>query len=347
MKILLKQLGASCKKEHKIAYARSKHWNGKVFENLSKTEMDINLKTLPGLIQENFKGRKARDPKQNLPMTQLDKDAFKKDGNTKFVWFGHSAMLLQFANKNFLIDPMLGPDASPIGPVRTKRYTAGTLGVIDTLPEIDAVLLTHDHYDHLDLQSIELLGNKVSTWYVGLGIKRHLVKWGIPAEQITEFDWWEELELDGLKLVYTPSRHFSGRGLADRAKSLWGGWVFISEADRVYWSGDGGYDTHFKEVGEKYGPFSLGFMECGQYNKLWHHIHMYPEEAVQAAMDAQVKKTVPVHWGGFTLALHHWKEPVERFTEAAAEKEMQYLTPQIGAVTTENSSTKHWWEKFK
>ncbi len=346
MKSLLKQLGASVKKEHKEQYSRSKHWNGKVFENLSKTEMDINLKTLPGLIQENFKGRKDRAPKENLPMTPLDRNAFEKDGKTKFAWFGHSAVLLQTANKNFLIDPMLGPDASPIGPVRTKRYTAGSLGVIDYLPEIDAVLMTHDHYDHLDMASIELLANKVSTWYVGLGIKRHLVKWGIPEEHITEFDWWQELEIDELKIVYTPSRHFSGRGLVDRAQSLWGGWVFISKEDKVYWSGDGGYDTHFKEIGEKFGPFSLGFMECGQYNELWRQIHMFPEETVQAALDAKVNVAMPVHWGGFTLALHDWRDPIEQFSHYAKSAKLKYITPKIGELGHVDMASEDWWENY-
>jgi len=271
---------------------------------------------------------------------------FKKDDELKFVWYGHSAVLLQIDNKNLLIDPMLGPDASPIGPVRTKRYSEGSLDVIDSLPKIDAVLLTHDHYDHLDLKSIEKLKPKVDTWLVGLGIGRHLIKWGIPKEQITEFDWWEEKSFKDLGLVFTPSRHFSGRGLTDRAKSLWGGWVIQGKAEKVYWSGDGGYDTHFKKIGERFGPFNLGFIECGQYHKLWHEIHMYPEESVQAAIDSKVEKTVPVHWGGFTLALHNWKESIDRFVAKAEKEKVLFLTPNLGEVAHSNSDTKLWWKDF-
>jgi L-ascorbate metabolism protein UlaG (beta-lactamase superfamily) len=152
---------------------------------------------------------------------------------------------------------------------------------------------------------------------------------------------------EDISITFTPSRHFSGRGLTDRAKSLWGGWVFKTATENIYWSGDGGYGDHFKEVGEKLGPFDFGMMECGQYNENWHQIHMYPEEAVQAALDAGVKKAMPVHCAGFALAQHRWKDPFERFVDAAAAKNLNILTPQIGKqfTYTDNCSSR-WWEEM-
>jgi len=342
----IKQFGARLKKEHKEQYSRSKHWNGKIFENISITTMDINLKTLPGFIQENFKGRHDRDPKEKLPLLAFNPLEFPKDGQTKYAWFGHSAAILQIANQNLLIDPMLGPDASPIGPVRTRRFSENSLQIIDQLPVIDAVFLTHDHYDHLDLASIEKLIPKVDTWFVALGVGRHLIEWGVAPTAITEFDWWEQASLGDLEITFTPSRHFSGRGPTDRAKSFWGGWVIKSGTESIYWSGDGGYDAHFKEIGERLGPFDLGFMECGQYNERWHHIHMYPEEAVQASLDAGVNLAIPVHWAGFTLALHNWKDPIQRFSAKAEEMGLKYQSPDLGRISRSNSQSNKWWEYY-
>ncbi|MCL4170730.1 UNVERIFIED_CONTAM: hypothetical protein GTU68_010107 [Idotea baltica] len=210
------------------------------------------------------------------------------------------------------------------------------------------MLLTHDHYDHLDLDSLEKLTPKVSQYYVALGCARHLIKWGVEEGKIKEFDWWDAQDFEGINITFTPTRHFSGRGLKDRAKSLWGGWVFKTAEERIYFSGDGGYGEHFKEVGERLGPFDFGIMECGQYNENWHQIHMYPEEAIQATLDAQVAKVMAVHWAGFSLAQHSWKEPIERFTKAAEEKGIPVLTPFIGEQFLYTDSTQeNWWSALE
>ncbi len=164
---------------------------------------------------------------------------------------------------------------------RLVRNGENTLNLVEQLPTLDAILLTHDHYDHLDLESIRRLKNKTENWLVALGVGRHLEKWGIPKNSITEFGWWQKVDFLGIEITATPSRHFSGRGPFDRAKSLWCGWVFKSANHAIYWSGDGGYGEHFKEIGERLGPFDWGFMECGQYNERWHQIHMYPEDRHQ------------------------------------------------------------------
>jgi L-ascorbate metabolism protein UlaG (beta-lactamase superfamily) len=251
---------------------------------------------------------------------------------------------MRLDNKTILIDPMFGSNAAPIAPFSVQRFSQNTLELNDEFPEIDLVLISHDHYDHLDYDSIQKLKSKTKHFYVALGVKRHLVSWGIPENTITEFDWWDENPFDGIQITFTPTRHFSGRGLTDRAKSLWGGWALKTAKENIWFSGDSGYGEHFKEIGKRLGPFDFAFMECGQYNENWHQIHMYPEESVQAAIDAKVKNMMPVHWAGFALAQHTWTEPVERFTQEATAKKLNYCLPKIGQLFDSNHSiTARWW----
>ena len=324
-------------------YSRSSQWKDGVFLNRSLTTLDVSLWSMPGLLKEFLSGRKKRLPPELLNIESLDADQFQNEKD-KFIWYGHSTVLFRVAGKNILIDPMFGPDASPIGPLRTPRFSKNSIELIDDLPRLDLVLLTHDHYDHLDYASIMKLKEKTDTFWVALGAGRHLVKWGIPRNRIEEFDWWEEAAFETLRIIFTPSRHFSGRGPFDRSKSLWGGWVILSDKLKIYWSGDGGYDTHFKEIGERYGPFDWGFMECGQYNEKWHQIHMYPEEAVLASEEALVKIPVPVHWGAFSLALHDWTDPVARFSREASEKKMTGCYPRLGQIVIHGKEpSEPWW----
>ncbi len=328
-----KQFGGKITPRYKKIYAKSKHWDGEKFENLVKTTIDVNLRTLPGLLKAQFTNVAERSPKKPIPVLPFDMKKFNENKEKpKFVWFGHSVLLLQINGKNLLIDPMFGSDAGPISPFGIKRFSENTLDIINQLPRIDAILMTHDHYDHLDLDSYELLKNKVDTFFVALGVGRHLEKWGIPKRQITEFDWWQDINFEGIHITFTPSRHFAGRGARDRAKSFWGGWVFKTAHYSIYHSGDGGYGEHFKKIAQKLGPFDLGFIECGQYNDLWRQIHLHPEEAVQATIEAEIKVSVPVHWAGFPLALHPWKEPIERFTKEAERLNVTFSTPRIGEI---------------
>lgn len=341
-----KQFGAKAIKELTGRYGKSKNWDGKKFVNLEETKMDMSLLTLPKLLYKQFCQREGRAPKKSLPILPFNKKEFlAAPGKMKFVWYGHSVLLMRLNNKTILIDPMLGSNAAPVAPFAIKRFSVNTLDIIDELPPIDLLLLTHDHYDHLDYDSIQKLKPKVKQYYVALGTARHLIKWGVAAEAIEEFDWWQQQTFNDIQITFTPSRHFSGRGLTDRAKSLWGGWAFKTAKENIYFSGDGGYGTHFTTVGEKLGPFDFGFMECGQYNAYWHQIHMYPEEAVQAAIDAKVKHIMPVHWAGFPLSLHTWQEPVNRFTEAAEKKMIPFVVPQLGELISTDALTEkpRWW----
>jgi L-ascorbate metabolism protein UlaG (beta-lactamase superfamily) len=239
---------------------------------------------------------------------------------------------------------MLGPDASPIAPFSTKRFSENTLDLIEEFPEIDLLMMTHDHYDHLDLKSIMLLKPKVKQFFVGMGVARHLNKWGFEAEMITEFDWWKSEFFEEIQITYTPTRHFSGRGISDRAKSMWGGWVIKTDQENLWFSGDGGYGKHFKKIGEKLGPFDFAWMECGQYNENWKQIHMYPDESVKAGIEGKAKRIMPVHWAGFSLAQHHWTDPVEKFVETATQESVEFHTPKLGElVSLEKDRTNEFW----
>jgi L-ascorbate metabolism protein UlaG (beta-lactamase superfamily) len=334
-----KQFGAKPTKSDVENYSKSKQWDGEKFINIEETTMNINIRTIPKILYKQFCDKKERTPKMPLPIIPFNKEEFEKASeSSKFIWYGHSVLLLRMNGLNILIDPMFGTDAAPIAPFPIKRFSENTLDLIDELPTIDLVLLSHDHYDHLDYDSIQKLKPKVKQFYTALGVKRHLVKWGIEADTITEFDWWNTSVFKDITITFTPTRHFSGRGLTDKAKSLWGGWSLKTSKEKIWFSGDSGYGEHFKEIGRQLGPFDFAFMECGQYNESWHQIHMFPEESVQAAIDAQVKTIMPVHWAGFALAHHTWTEPAERFTVAADKQNVKYIVPQLGEITAINTA---------
>ena len=344
------QFGAKVMEENIKEYNSSSNWKNGIFVNLEETGMSIPLKKIPKLIYKQFIEKKGKAPKKALSINNFDIQKFNEnDSDFKFVWYGHSVLLLKVSGLTILIDPMFGPNAAPISPFPVKRFSENTLDIIDDLPNIDIVLLTHDHYDHLDYQSIQKLIPKVKHYYTAIGVSRHLLKWGIKKDQITEFDWWDNKIIDSLNITFTPTRHFSGRGLKDRAKSLWGGWALKSETKNIWFSGDGGYGNHFKEVGDKLGPFDFGFMECGQYNENWHQIHMFPKESIQAAIDAKVNSIMPVHWGAFSLAQHSWKEHVEEFIKESNNKNLHYIVPSKGEIIDLNKvyDTKYWWRTIE
>lgn len=342
------QFGGKMDHEELEKLSKSPQWNGKVFENQIETRMDMGPKDMFGLIKKQLFDREGRSPSKPLPILPFDQALWDQDDKPKFVWYGHSVLLLKLNGKNLLIDPMLGPNAAPVAPFQIKRFSQNSLAIIDRLPPLDAILLTHDHYDHLDLASIKKLKDKTNHWMVSLGVKRHLLRWGVTPANIQEFDWWDKTNFEGIEITFTPSRHFSGRGTSDRAKSLWSGFSLVTNNFKVYWSGDGGEGPHFEEVGQRLGPFDWAFMENGQYNQLWHAIHMYPEEAVAAGIQSKSTVLTPVHWAGFPLALHHWKDPIERFVAEARQHDQPIATPQIGEIVdmTETPVQVAWWENL-
>lgn len=343
---MIHHFGALPGKQQKERYSQSVNWKDGKFQNLEFTTMDIKASKIPALMYRQFFTKDGRMPGQSWPIdgwaSALD---VTQNDKVTYVWFGHSTLLMNFNGFIVLIDPMFGDNAAPVSPFPVKRFSVSIFNVIDILPVVDLVLISHDHYDHLDHGSIVKLKAKTKQFYVALGVGRHLVKWGVDAHRITEFDWWQESAAGPLNITFTPSRHFSGRGLTDRARSLWGGWVLATADQKIWFSGDGGYGKHFAEIGRRLGPFDLGFIECGQYNEMWHQIHMYPEEGVTAALEAGAGKVMPVHWGSFALAMHHWKEPVDRFVEAAIRSGLPLvLAAQGSPFTTRIDINDAWWQ---
>ncbi|WNB90846.1 MBL fold metallo-hydrolase [Bacillus sp. NEB1478] len=332
----------------KSEFDRLDHFSEGTFVNQIPTVMATNFREMLPVLKEFIKGNPNRQPKQPISIEPLNLTAQTSDHQTKITWFGHSAFLLQTNGKNILIDPMFGHAPSPVPIFGNKRYSKKLPFKIEELPEIDLVILSHDHYDHLDYGTIKKLKEKVSQFVVPLGVSGHLERWGIQKERIKECNWWDEVELAGLELVCSPSRHFSGRSLTDRNSTLWCSWVIKGEDFNLYFSGDSGYGPHFKVIGEKYGPFDLTLMECGQYHEKWSAIHMLPEETVQAHLDVGGKLLIPIHWGAFTLSLHDWTEPVERAIKAASALDVTVSTPKIGeTVILTKSEYPHsfWWKQ--
>ena len=305
-------------------------------------------------ITKFFKKNPEATPGQEIiPLAMDSLEIVEHDVDiTRLNWFGHSSFLLQMDGKKILIDPMLGERASPTFLYNIKRFSSQLPIEVEKLPFIDAVIYSHDHYDHLDYDTVKKIKDKVGVFYTPLGLGAHLEKWGVEASRIIELDWWEEVNFDGIQLACTPAQHFSGRGVFDQAETLWVSWVILGKKDRIYFSGDSGYGEHFKEIGEKYGPFDIALMECGQYDPDWKHIHMFPEETAQAAQDVNSKRLVPIHWGAFKLAHHSWVDPIERVSVKSDELGIQLLTPRIGEAlvwdpTASQLPQNEWWKQYQ
>lgn len=317
------------------------------YENQLPTSAGMNFKSLISILRDSMRGNVERRPAGVMPMEICEPaETFSASDNPQVTWFGHSAFLLEIEGHRLLFDPMLGNRPSPVSWVGTKRYSTNLPIQPEDFPALDAIIISHDHYDHLDYNSIRRLKDKTKRFIVPLGVRRRLIQLGVPSEQITEHNWWDELSFKGLTLACTPARHFSGRGLFDRNSTLWCSWVIAGQHTKVFFSGDSGYGPHFKEIGSKYGPFDLTLMECGQYDERWSNIHMMPEETVQAHLDVGGKLLIPIHWAAFTLAYHAWNEPVERITKAAHALNVKIATPKIGekvVLHTEHYPTHPWW----
>jgi L-ascorbate metabolism protein UlaG (beta-lactamase superfamily) len=244
------------------------------------------------------------------------------------------------------VDPVLSGNASPVS-FTTKSYAGTDVYSPLDFPEIDYLFISHDHWDHLDYQTVSKL--TIKKIITGLGTGAHFERWGFDPSSIIEKDWNEEARLDEGFYIHTfPGRHFSGRGFA-RNQSIWVSFVLITPTKRLFIGGDSGYDTHFSDIGKAYGPFDLAILECGQYNDYWKYIHMMPEETVQAAIDLGAVKLFPVHWAKFTLSLHSWDEPIKRVTAAAQTNNIALIHPMIGELVNLNepgTQTK-WWEAVK
>ena len=339
------QFGAGSKDVSLDRIRKSPNFLNGAFKNSEKTLQNTGFKW--STIPKFFNDGNNKIPAKELPIEKLTKSYFENEPKQpRITWFGHSATFIEMEGLNIFIDPMLGDVPAPSPFLGSKRFQKELPIAIDSLPKIDVVLISHDHYDHLDYGSIVKLKDKVDKFYVPLGIKAHLTSWGVDATKITEFDWWENINFKGVEFISAPARHFSGRGITNRNSTLWCSWVLKSDNSNIFFSGDSGYGKHFKEIGEKYGPFDFAMVECGQYNEQWSQIHMTPEETIQASIDVQSKLIMPIHWGSFKLALHTWDDPIIRATKKAKELNVKITTPKIGEAIVLNGDkfpSEDWW----
>ena len=303
------------------------------------------------LLREELANQEIRVPPSAIPVVAVEEKVLRStppNPGLRAFWIGHASVYAELDGVRLLVDPVFSEYASPfeLGP---RRFHPPPIALAD-LPPIDAVLITHDHYDHLDMRAAQQLARRGAAFHVPLGIGAHLERWGIPGAQIREYEWWQEQTVRGVRIVSTPTRHYSGRGL-DRNRTLWTSWSVIGARHRFYVSGDSGYADHFRAIGEKLGPFDLSFVKVGAYGPgaPWADIHMSAEDAVRAHRDVRAARMVPVHWGTFNLAFHAWDEPIRRTLAAAQALRVDVLTPRIGELFDADHpfASTAWWEQVR
>ena len=302
-------------------------------------------------IMWNMMLHKPKDaaPDAPLPVQRLTRAQLEAAPDRSLYRLGHSTLLLKLRGRFWITDPVFAERASPFsaGP---KRFHPPPIALAD-LPKIDAVLVSHDHYDHLDMQAVQTLAARGTRFFVPLGIGAHLERWGVPLAQIEEMEWWQQRTLGGIEIVCTPTRHYSGRGLRDRGRTLWSSWSVLGPRHRFVYSGDTGYSTHFREIGERLGPFDLAFVKIGAYGPgaAWSDIHMPPEQSVQASRELRARRMFPVHWSTFNLAFHAWDEPIRLAVAAARQSGVEIVTPRVGEWVDADAAfaSAAWWEAVR
>lgn len=248
---------------------------------------------------------------------------------------GHSTLLIKLRGGWWITDPVFAERASPVQWAGPKRFHAPPIA-LDELPPLRGVLLSHDHFDHLDAATVRRLADTAGVFLAPLGVGDRLIAWGVDPAKVRQFDWWQGATIDGVRFVATPAQHFSGRGLFDGDKTLWASWIILDEAGdggpslRLFFSGDSGYFDGFKDIGRRYGPFDVTMLETGAYDANWPFVHMQPEQTVQAHLDLRGRWLLPIHNGTFDLAMHPWTEPFERVAALAAERAVSLTTPRMG-----------------
>jgi len=325
---------------------KSPNYKNGAFRNLSHTPDLTEGVTYYSVIKEFFFDKKQRlSPKNPLPSIKTDLLHLELNQDV-LVWFGHSSYFIQIDGKRILVDPVFSGSASPL-PFGTKAFEGSDIYAAKDIPEIDFLFITHDHWDHLDFETITKLKPKVKCVICGLGTGAHLEYWGFDKNKIIERDWNEYIKLDDNFSVNTvPARHFSGRGIK-RNKALWMSFVLQTPNMKIFIGGDSGYDSHFSEIGKSFGPFDLAILENGQYDRKWRYIHLMPDEILQAAMELRASTIFPVHSSKFVLGTHGWDEPLSMISANAMTENLRVITPKIGEPVSIRDKSQHfekWWE---
>jgi len=337
-------LGSRATGERLERMRRSPHWGDGRFVNAQEIRDDV-WAALTAMFHMSPYARPSGPVDVVHPAAELF--ASPPPSGLRVTWFGHSSSLVELDGARFLLDPLWSDRASPLRGLGPERYYPPPIALRD-LPPIDAVLISHDHYDHLDHDTIVALKDTKAVFVVPLGVGADLALWGIPADRIIELDWWEHAEVHGIDVVSTPARHASGRMLFDRDAKLWTGYALLGARNRVYSSGDSGLFPGLREIGERVGPFDLALIEVGQYNRAWRDWHMGPEQAVRALAMVRGKLLLPVHWGALTEASHGWTEPIERALVAAEKAGVAIVAPRPGESFEPSSPppVRRWWPEL-
>lgn len=326
-------------------YANSAQFVDGKFRNTTPKPANVPEPSAKVMWDFFFNKPKNTEPHAPVPVHTLTRAELDAAPDRSLYRLGHSTILLKLRGHWWLTDPVFSERASPVQWAGPKRFHAPPIA-IDELPPIRGVLLSHDHYDHLDHAAIQALAGKVEVFLVPLGVGDRLAAWGVPNTRIRQFDWWQGADIAGLRLTFTPAQHFSGRGVRDGNRTLWGSWVIDDGQRRVFFSGDSGYFDGFAEIGRRFGPFDLTLMETGAYNVQWPYVHMQPEETVRAHQDLRGGWLLPIHNGTFDLSMHPWFEPFERVLALGDEHGIGIATPIMGERIDIDAphAGERWWQ---
>lgn len=322
--------------------AASPHFHDGRFHN-EEYHFEPSSRSLAGTAKEMLVGKQARHPGREVPLVGQARSEVEADG-LHVTWFGHSSVLLEVDGVSVLVDPVWGDRVSPSAHIGPKRLHPNPIE-LDDLPRIDVVVISHDHYDHLDEPTVRWLdANTECHFVVPLGVGAHLAAWGVDERRIEDLDWDDDTKVGDVRIICTQAQHFSGRGFA-RDGTQWASWVLQGPEHRVFYSGDGGYFGGFSRIGERHGPFDLTLVQVGAYDGAWPTIHMTPEQGLQTHIDVRGRLLLPVHWCTFNLAFHAWAEPVERLLAAAQAQEVRVVVPRPGERISVGSpvAVEPWW----
>lgn len=327
--LLGRTFGFTAARRSRALSGASPQHDGERFRNVQPRPQEGLVKSLGIIWNVLFRKPRGTVPTGALPIAALSRADLDAAPDRSLYRLGHSTLLFKLRGEYWLTDPVFAERASPFKRFGPKRFHAPPIALAD-LPSLRGVILSHDHYDHLDRETVLALAATTGVFLTPLGVGDRLIEWGIDASKVRQLDWWQSAQIDGITLTAAPAQHFSGRSLFDGNSTLWASWAIADDNLRIFFSGDTGYSEHFRMIGERLGPFDVTLMETGAYDPQWPYVHMQPEETVQAHLDVRGRWMVPIHNGTFDLALHRWQEPFERVMGLAAAHGVALATPRMG-----------------